>query len=382
MINFDFKHECYQCRTCENVCPVRAIIIDDNLLPQIDISRCIQCNMCEKVCPKVQEKTYHTSMGGAKGYICKNLDLQKRMKSSSGGVFLELALYAHLQGWYVGGVVYDTDFMPKHVLTLEKQVILKMLGSKYVTSDMSHIITDIKKVRAEGKNVLFTGTPCQVAGVKNAFPDDSGILTVAIACHGSIERQIWRNYLDQEISENGQIHELTMRDKSNGWLNYGLRIRFENGYEKISFRNSDGYFLKCFTQGLFERDRCLNCMYKGSAISADIILADAWGIETINPKMADEYGVSSVVCITSRGTECFESVLDKFESQSVPVDTIIRNNKRIVSPAPPNPSREKFLREIYRQPDRIAKICKKYSSSSITKRIMQKAYRTFIEGRK
>ena len=372
MINFDFETECYRCSACGSVCPTDAISFNEYLLPKVDQSVCINCKKCNNICPKEQEKCYETDFNYAKGYVCRNKDLNIRKISSSGGAFYALASYALEQGWYVAGVVYDVNFMPRHILTNDRNTLMDMLGSKYVTSNMESLIAEMSKLRKQNYCILFSGTPCQVAAVNNVFGDDSGIITVAVACHGSIDRDVWNAYLDSEIEMHGSIKSITMRDKDKGWLNYGLKFAFNNGEEHVSYRKQDGYFLKCFTSGILERDRCLSCMYKGSRISADILLADAWGMDEFFPELSDEWGLSSVLCLSQRGNLLFEKLNDRFDLKPIDYRKIIERNQRIISPAPDNLERKKFRRAFLKCPGNIQSICEKYANPGTFRRMKNK----------
>ena len=372
MVDFDFKEECYQCEACGSVCPVMAITFSDCLMPIVDKNVCVKCGKCNRICPRYQEKPYIKDMDYADGYVCKNLDLKMRKISSSGAVFVELTKFALEHGWYVAGVIYDSNFMPKHIISNRQADVLKMLGSKYVTSDMGNTISEINALRNQKKRVMFSGTPCQVSAVRNAFPHDEGIFTISIACHGTIDRDIWRSFLEAEEKMHGKISSITMRDKSKGWLNYGLRFTYADGSENVTFRKETGYFLQCYTSGLMERDRCLKCNYKGTKIMADILLADAWGMEEKFPEMSDEWGMSSVLCLTEKGKAVFENIKEKFDVRNVAVEEITTRNQRIISPAPKNPSREKFAHEFRKNPVNIQKLCEKYARPTLFQKVRRK----------
>ena len=375
MIAFDFAKECYRCTACGSVCPVNAISFSKDLLPNVNKTVCVDCGKCERVCIRMHEKPYSSEFSSAHGYVCRNNDTDIRKQSSSGGVFCALAEYAIKQGWLVAGVIYDADFMPCHILTDRLEDVHKMLGSKYVTSDMGNIINQIGENQKSGRKILFSGTPCQVAAITNLFQADDGIISVTVACHGSIDREIWKAYLEEETRINGTIVSVTMRDKSNGWLNYGLKFSFADGTEHITYRKQDGYFLKCFTSGLFERDRCLACNYKGSNITADILLADAWGMDELYPALSDEWGLSSVLCLTERGQRLFEAVGPCLQFEKVDYKKIVERNQRIISPAPENPERKRFMIDVMDHHAMIQEICQKYAHPNMIKRIKCKLAR-------
>ncbi len=372
MINFDFSTSCYSCTACQSVCPKNAILMSGNGLPTVT-ERCVNCGLCEKVCPYLNERKYEPKINGI-GYICKTRDEAVRLQSSSGGVFYPLAKAAIEKGWSVCGCVYDSEFMPKHILSNKVSDIVRMRGSKYVKSDMSGIIPAIRETLAQNRKVLFSGTPCQIAGVRNCFPKDAEIIYIGVVCHGSIERDIWEAYLKEE-SKRGKIVAVTMRDKTKGWMNYGLKFTFQDGLEHITYRKNDGFFLKAFTDGLLERKRCLKCNYKGSQIQADILLGDAWGMDSVFPEMADSFGMSSVVCISEKGEALFQEIVHGLEYKPIVVEEILKRNLRTISPAPGNKHLLQFRKEFERAPESIIALCEKYKKPTWKKKVLSRIRR-------
>ncbi len=369
MIDFDFSTKCYSCGACQAVCPKSAIAMNENCLPTVGES-CINCGLCEKVCPYLNEQKYHKGFNG-EGYVGRNKELEIRKNSSSGGIFYLLASEAIRGGWYVCGCVYDDEMMPLHIVSKDKADIQQMLGSKYVKSDVANALVQIKELRKAGESILFSGTPCQIAAVRNMFPDDEKILCIGVVCHGSIERDIWGAYLKEE-QKRGRVKNVTMRDKSKGWLNYGLKFTFEDGTEHITYRKTDGYFLKAFTDGLLERERCLNCAYKGSQIKADILLGDAWGMETDCPELSDGWGLSGIICLSDAGKSFFDAIKPDMEYREINVDILVAKNQRIVSPAKVDTRYKIFRKKFDLNPENIKDLCEQYEKPTFVNRISAK----------
>lgn len=371
MIDFDFSKECYSCSACKYICPKDAISYDEKLHPTIYSDLCIDCGLCENNCIKMREHNYEERINSNSSYIARNKDDDFRNRSSSGGIFILLAQKVLEDGGAVCGCVFDENFLPHHVVTYDIETTMKMMGSKYVMSDMENCIDIISKEIKKGKKVLFSGVPCQIEALLSSIPDCRNLILVAVVCHGSISRDVWMRYLLEECG-NKKIKSISMRDKSHGWLNYGLKIQYEDGTESISYRKEDGYFLKCFTDGILERERCLSCRYKGTNIRADILLGDGWGIENVFPEMVDTLGVSSVICLTKKGDILVEAISEKMERKEIRVESIIERNARIVSPPTENPLREIFLMEMRRKDTNIHKLCKKYANPPLIYKVYSK----------
>lgn len=370
MINFEFKQKCYSCFACKDQCPTGAITMDEDLHPVIDEEKCVDCSLCENVCMEQNPPVTSDSFTCKAAYVVKNKEDAIRRLSSSGGVFFQIAQNVIQTGGYVCGCVYDERFMPKHILTNDIETCKLMMGSKYVKSDLGGCIAQMKRLVSEGNTVLFTGVPCQVAAVKRSIQDKK-LLSIAVVCHGSMEPDIWKKYLEEE-AKSGKIKSVSMRDKSKGYLNYGLKFVFEDNSEHITYRQKDGYFLKCFTDGLMERERCLTCAYKEEKIVSDLLLGDAWGMEKVFPEFVDDYGCSAVLILTSEGMRLFEAVSDAFDQKSVESDVLIRNNPRITSPAPRNPFRNSFLRKAGKRTSDLHRLTEKYAKTSLFNRIKWK----------
>lgn len=372
MINFDFKEKCYSCSACAEACPTKAISFDENIHPEIDLQKCINCNRCERVCIELNKPEDIEELNCIEGYIVKNKNNEIRKVSSSGGVFFQIAQKVLEMDGYVCGCIYDDEFMPKHIVSNEIEICKKMMGSKYVKSDLNDCIVKIKQIVEKGKIVLFSGVPCQVAAVKKCVKSDK-LITLAVVCHGSIERKIWKKYLAEEERMSGSsIIKVSMRDKTKGCLNYGLKFQFKNGTEYITFRKNDGYFLKCFTDGLFERNRCLSCEYKGQNIMSDLLIGDAWGMEKVCPEFTDSLGCSAVLVLTEKGKKIFNEVEKYFLIRNVDSQEIIRNNPRIILPAPRNTFQKSFEKKLEKSDANIHFWTEKYAKPTILNRIKWK----------
>ncbi len=375
MIDFNFKEKCYSCSACAESCPTKAISFDKNLHPRIDLQKCINCNKCERVCIELNKPKDTKKMDCIGAYIVKNKNNEIREASSSGGFFPQLAQKVLKMNGYVCACIYDEKLMPKHIVTNDSKVCEDMMGSKYVKSDLNECISKIKQIIASDKIVLFSGVPCQVAAVKKCIKSDK-LITLAVVCHGTIERNIWKKYLDEEEKINeSSIVEVFMRDKTKGYLNYGLKFRFKNGTEHITFRKNDGYFLKCFTDGLFERDRCLSCTYKGNNIMSDLLVGDAWGMEKIFPQFMDKLGASAVLVLTEKGRYIFNEIKDSFSVRNIDSQEVIHSNPRIILPESRNALQKSFNKKLEKLDSNIHYWTEKYAKPTIFIRIKGKILR-------
>lgn len=375
MIDFEFKEKCYSCSACAQVCNVEAISYNEDLQPVIDFEKCKKCNKCERVCIELNAPEKSNNMDCITSFIVKNKNDEIRKMSSSGGVFFQVAQNVIKMGGYVCGCVYDEEFMPKHMVTNDIEICKQMMGSKYVKSDLKNCIKVMSSLIDDGNIVLFTGVPCQVAAVKSSIKHHN-LITLAVVCHGSMGREVWKRYLSEEINISGKsIAKVSMRDKTKGYLNYGLRFQFDDGTEHITYRKQDGYFLKCFTDGLFERNRCLECEYKGNNILSDLLVGDAWGMEKELPDFVDDLGASAVLILTSQGKDIFDKVKKFFEIKYIDSEIIIKNNPRIILPSKRNVLQKGFEKKLNKPAANIHVLAKKYAKPTILNRLIWKIFK-------
>ena len=298
--------QCYGCTACSEVCPTKAIQMVENvrgfLFPQINASKCINCGVCEKACPigKKNGSAYPIRVVGL-----KDLRNDSRMASASGAAFALISDYIINNGGLICGAVFDDNFVVKHICTNNINERDKMRGSKYVQSNMIGIIGQIKKNLTDGKIVLFTGTPCQVAGVKSIIHDEN-LFTCDIICHGVGSPLIFGDYIKSIEKRYGKINYFTFRNKAVSWRGCNIEIRTDKGVFKDkpvinSFKHLYYGHYSC-------RNSCFNCEFASEKRVSDITIGDFWGIESTNPEFDDGKGVSIALINTPKGMNLFEGI--------------------------------------------------------------------------
>ena len=199
------KNECCGCSSCFQKCPKNAIRMEENLegflYPVIDRDKCIDCGSCSKVCPQLK-KIEKISLGYPKAYAMRNKNLDELSKSSSGGIFSVLANYVIDNGGVVFGAAYDSKLNINHIKATTKEELSPIRSSKYVQSNIGNSYREAEKILKNGQYVLFTGTPCQIAGLKSYLMKDyEKLITADIICHGVPSQKLFHKYLDY-LSEN------------------------------------------------------------------------------------------------------------------------------------------------------------------------------------
>lgn len=317
MINIKDKKNCCGCKACEIICPKNCIemTVDEEgfWYPIVDKDKCIDCGMCEKSCPILNKASRKKSFD-AKVYGAYSNNESIRINSSSGGMFSELAASVFEKNGAVFGCTMNDDFsFAKHIKVENVDDLPKLQGSKYLQSDTNITFEEVKNCLQNGQEVLYSGTPCQIAGLKSylgKYSKDYNLVTVDIICHGVPSSNVWNCYKSALVKKfDSTVEKISFRNKSNGWQNYSLLCEFENKKEYKKFAGDDLY-LRGFAADYYLRPSCYDCQFKGDNIKSDITLADFWGIDKVNPKFNDDKGVSLVVIHSQKGQQIFDEIKD------------------------------------------------------------------------
>ena len=379
MIKIKEKNNCCGCYSCYNICPKKAIeMVEDEKgfkYPKVDKEKCIDCGLCEKVCPiianlKVENKP--------KAYACINVDENIRMQSSSGGVFTAIASYIIDKGGVVFGASWNEDFSRvEHTYTDKKEELYKFRGAKYLQSDIDNSYIKVKQFLEEGRYVLFSGTPCQIEGLKLFLNKEYDKLYLQdIICHGVPSPKSWKKYKEYIENNNAEsvVNNMYFRDKTaEGWNKYHVKMQFENGKDYDVEHGKDIY-MKAFLSNISLRDSCTSCKFKKENRVSDITLADFWGINNIKPEMNDEKGTSLVIVNSEKGKLLFEQISNTIKSEEVDFYTAIKPNPSMNTISPKNAKNEEFFDNL----DRVTfdELVKKYvPEPSVFKKALRKVKR-------
>lgn len=338
------KSACCGCEACYNVCPKNAIsmVSDDKgfKYPKIDEKSCINCNMCKNVCPVLNKKSPDVFLGA---YACYNKNEDERLKSSSGGIFILLAREILKKGGVVFGASLSPEFRVEHIYVDKEEELKKLLGSKYVQSNIGDCYRIAKKYLNDERYVLFSGTPCQIEGLKSYLGKEyERLYCQDIICHGVPSPKVWEEYKKLRKELDKKVPKSVMfRNKDKGWDK--LNIKFE--YEDTSYSNvaKRDLFFQLFLNDIILRDSCYDCKFKGKSRNSDITLADYWGIDKVHLDMYDNKGASLVTIQSTKGKELFNSILDKLIYKETKLSEAIKYNPLMVISPSINSSRYEFF---------------------------------------
>lgn len=358
------KHiDCTGCTACAGVCihnAIQMVASDEGFLyPIIDGGLCRECHLCEKTCPVIKVVPLSQPV---RSYAAWSLDKKVRTHSSSGGIFSELARFIFQNGGVVvGASLDDSSGIVKHIIVDKFEDIFLIQGSKYVQSIISpEIYRQIRTILHNGRKVLFTGTPCQVAGLISATHNHNNLFTMDIVCHG-VPSPKWFQ----------QIHH-NVREKIKNFVNYNFRQLSSwsvcpnvnvNVNGKIINRELHGVetcYQDAFLKGYLHRENCYQCRYAGIKRVADVTVADFWGIGTISP-ISDDYnlGCSLMLVNTSKGEILFKGIQNRIFSEPRDVkETINAGNDQLKEPSYRPAERNNFYIDAFSIP--LTKLIEKY----------------------
>lgn len=343
MIHITDKKNCCGCSACVQRCPKQCIRLEEDtegfLYPKVDEETCIKCGLCEKVCPILNQAD---KLPVQEVLAVKNPDDEERMNSSSGGVFLPLAREVINQGGVVFGAVYDESWEVRHVYAEKIEDVYPMMGSKYLQSKIENSFKDAERFLKQGREVLFVGSPCQIAGLRTYLRNKQypNLLAVDFLCHGVPSPGVWRRYLAEtysggslkekcrlqaaagknsvlfsSLNATSPIGDIKFRDKTeSGWKKFRFVVRQKSASkaDRNTVLSSDIHYTNPFMRGflsdIYLRPSCYVCKCKNGVNHSDLTIADFWGINLIAPEFDDDKGVGLVLVNSSKGKGYFDSL--------------------------------------------------------------------------
>ena len=339
------KNKCFGCRACANICPAGAICMKEDeegfFYPAIDDKKCTNCGLCKKACPSLNKsEVYNSNSDNPDCYaVMANDDI--RMKSSSGGAFTLLAEYVLDKGGYVCGVAYTKGSLVQHIIINTKDELDRLRGSKYVQADTNNVYLKIKKLLKDNKLVLFSGTPCQVAGL-NTFLGKKydNLITVDILCHGVPPQKIFDMYLKEAAQ--GDFINTNFRDKVTGWDVYTTTTTTSGVF---SYTKEQCLYLNAFLKNMCLRPSCGSCPFTKIPREADFTIADFWAVERFNEKLNDKFGTSMLLTNSVKAAEIFRIISKTAQlCQNVPIEYAKYYNWTLYRTLPQHPNRKAFFR--------------------------------------
>ncbi len=344
---FKKPYDCCGCSACFAVCPKNCIkmkLSDDGFYtPYFNAKCCVDCNMCVDVCPLKHPQT-NNAVPLAYGAITKDSTI--RHHSSSGGLFTVLANEVIKLNGVVFGAIFNEKFNVVHHKAETYDELKAFRGSKYVQCDTNNSFKEVKSLLENDRFVYFSGTPCQIAGLKAYLKKDyDKLITQDIICHSTPSVGIWNIYMNSKEKEyGGKLVNVNFRVKDKGIHGYKLLMKFDNG-KTYTCDNTDPY-ISAFLSGYSSNSACYNCHFKNLSRISDFTLGDFWGVEKLFPSLDDGGGVSLMLLHTEKAKKLFETIKDDIIFVETDPEAALKKNQ-MASKAIAKPyGRERFFRYV------------------------------------
>lgn len=367
MISINTPLDCCGCSACVEICPQSCIEFQTDIegfwYPVVNTDSCIKCDLCEKVCPVINEDENKTPI---KVYAAINKNEKIRKESASGGIFTVVAEKVINEGGVVFGVKFDEQWDVIFDYTENIDGLQAFRKSKYVQAWVGNSFVRVKEFLNKGRLVLFTGTPCQISGLRHFLRKDYGnLLLMDLICEGVPSPKVWKKYLNEEFSvqakKNTVLHhpisgndvlikDISFRNKDEGWKKFSFALTLAKATadgEKNSvlptYVNRESAYMRAMFACLDLRPICYSCPFKSCKSHSDLTIADYWGIDVLHPEMDDDMGTSMIHVHTDKGAKYLDTCQLNY-IETTYEEAFKYNN--IITSTPLNPKRKKFFSQI------------------------------------
>lgn len=321
---------CTGCTACASTCPKQCIQMTADaegfLRPTVDETKCLKCGACQKACPTLHPNKVDSDTAA---YAAMHRSDEVRLSSTSGGVFSALCHWIFSRGGAVFGAAYADDFSVMHRCIRTMEEIPTLRTAKYAQSEIGDSFQQVRQLLNDGQYVLFSGTPCQIGGLRSFLGEDyERLILVDVICHGVPSPKVWARYIEyrsQTDATGAAPAVINLRSKETGWPGYSIRFDYTNGQHYLA-RNSEDPFLRCFVGDLCLRPSCYNCQFKGASRNSDFTLGDYWGVWTQLPEFNDGKGTSLVLLHSEKAKTIWQEISEDLQVQAVPVPDCLNEN--------------------------------------------------------
>lgn len=336
---------CCGCGACADKCPKNCIqMIPDQegfLYPKIDTNHCIDCHICEKTCPVLNVSPDIPFEQEA--YIVQIKDENVRRESTAGGAFTAIAQYIISKNGVVFGAMYDDSFKVYHGYVETVEELKKFRNSKYVQSDLRNCFQQAKKFLEEDRWVCFSGTPCQIEGIKRFLSKNyEKLVLVDVVCHGVPSPFIWDKYLEYQGLKENEPENIRFRDKYYGYK-YSTMSIIRNGKNVYHAGSQLDPMLRAFFSDICDRPACYNCKFKKRYRVSDMTIWDCDTVYRFDKKMDDDKGTTRVLCHSDKAKKIIREIFNTIYFKQVDPDEMVYGVKEMVSSTKLNPKRSEFF---------------------------------------
>lgn len=348
VVNLINKTDCSGCGACVCACPAKCLSMKSDregfYYPNIINKNCINCGKCLSVC-SVKSKP-GTCSYNRRVFMVQHKNDRIRRESTSGGAFTAIAEHIIKNGGIVFGAGMDKNFRVCHMPAYDIEQLALFRNSKYSQSDLGDTFLKIKKHLTEGKKILFSGTPCQVAGLKKILPNnEENLITVDVVCRGIPSPLVFEKYINYQKKKFGEFDKVLFRDKYSGYTHTAMSLYRNN---VCLYHNGLEYdpMLKLFYQGMICRPVCSNCRFKEMDRCSDFTLWDCFSAAEINSKFDDNKGTTFVMLHSKKAEMIFEKIQDNIRSCECETERVCGSTTEMFKSISHNSKRQDFFRDV------------------------------------
>lgn len=342
---------CTGCGACLNSCPVDAITMQTDqegfAYPRVQEEKCINCGLCEKRCPVLHPA--YNNMERPECYAMMAQD-QERMSSSSGGFVPVVARWVLRQGGSVFGAAWDESWNVRHIEITDEAELHEIKGSKYLQGSTGQSYLLARRRLEEGKWVLFTGLPCQIAGLYSVLGGGKKkLITIDILCHGAPSYKVFRKYLEENYDLE-TLERFDFRDKSVFGWSTGINCYMKDGTQIHRSHQEDKYY-QAFLPCMIMRPSCGQCAFSRLPRQGDFTAGDFWGVERVDPKWDDGKGTSAVLVNNKKAKKFLHALTSQIKLwKPVSLEAITYINKTVENPFRSHSGRKHFFHSMEIKP--------------------------------
>lgn len=345
MIEVTNKAECCGCTACARICPKNCIDMkEDNegfYYPKVRTEDCILCGACKRVCPILNVNNEQLSK--QKAFIVQNLDNKVLSESTAGGAFTAIAKYVLKNDGVVFGVTMMADYSIHHVYVEHEHDLWKFRNSKYVQSNPKDSFIQVKRFLEQGRVVCFSGTPCQIEGIRRFLSKDyDKLILVDVVCRAVPSPGVWRKYITNFVCNNGEQKSIRFRDKTLGYQYSTMELVGLEGKVNRGGIESQQW-LRMFFSGMIIRPSCAECKFRKQHRISDFTIWDCFIVYEIDSSFDDNCGTTRILIHSDKGINIFEKIKSDFKYKEIPVEIAVKDVKEMFESPSIHPKREQFF---------------------------------------
>ena len=352
MLEIKEKQECCGCTACVAACPKECIVMKEDqegfLYPNIDKDKCIRCGICEKVCPILNETPEVPTEQIA--YIVQNKNEKVLQESTAGGAFTSIAKYALKNNGVVFGVELDSKLVAHHIYIESEKELFRFRNSKYVQSSVGEAFRQVRSFLDQGRTVCFSGTPCQVEGLKSYLGKDyEKLITVDVVCRAVPSPLIFRKYVEyQEKRLSDTIKYVRFRDKYYGYKYSTMNVITDKNKGNYHHGIESDPWLRAFFSNICDRPSCYHCHFRKRYRQSDFTIWDCFHVGRFSRELDNDKGATRVLVHSERGRKIFDAVKSEFNYIQMTPAAIVAGTKEMGSSIEPNERRQIFFDDAQR----------------------------------